>query len=169
MKEFKDTFYGDLTGHKSYDGINVSKLNLGSLNGAPDECYGDFYCERNVLKSLEHSPKIVFGTFGCGRNPITTLKGSPVQVGGDYDCSGTTIKSLEGCTQNIGGTFYAYNVPMTEGDILADIIKYQIKATDYSVLETYYTFDNIKEQFTNHQKMKSIKSKGFRTLLGLKK
>lgn len=166
---FKDTMYGDLTGHKTFDSINISKQKIDSLEGAPIECYGDFFCEHNNLKTLEHSPNRVFGVFGCGRNPIISLKGSPAQVGGDYDCSGTKVKSFEGCTTDIGGTFYAYDVPMTEDEMIDDIINYQIKAKDYSIRESYYTFEDIKERFIAHQKMKSVKSKGFRTLLGLKK
>ena len=96
MKTFKDTKFGDLTG-QIYDGyINVYRKNLDSLEGAPKEVKGSFYCFANNLKNLKYGPEIVDGNFICFDNNLTSLEGAPKIVNGNFNCKNCSkLKSLD--------------------------------------------------------------------------
>ena len=94
--KFKDTGYGDLSGRVYNGNINVSLMNLTSLEGAPEIVNGSFYCYKNNLTSLKGAPKEVYGNFNCSHNELKNLEYSPEIVNGDFDCSyNANLKSLE--------------------------------------------------------------------------
>jgi len=64
--KFKDTIYGDLTGQTYNGDINISGLKLTSLEGAPKNVTGSFWCYSNPkLTSLKGAPENVTGIFNC--------------------------------------------------------------------------------------------------------
>ena len=79
-----------------------------SLKGAPQKVGGDFECHYCVsLKSLEGAPQKVGGDFSCIKCvSLTSLEGSPQEVGGNFSCiKCISLKSLEGAPQKVGGDF----------------------------------------------------------------
>ena len=74
---------------------------LTSLEGAPREVGGGFWCTGNKLTSLVGAPQIVGGDFRCNYNKLTSLEGLPggFSVGGDFDCCHNELTSLEGAPQ----------------------------------------------------------------------
>ena len=78
--------------------FDCSNNQLTTLEGAPKEVGGDFYCFHNPgLTSLEGAPKEVCGGFSCSNNQLTTLEGAPKEVGGYFDCSNNPgLTSLKG-------------------------------------------------------------------------
>jgi len=46
--KFKDTKYGDLTGQTYKGNIDVKRMNLTSLEGAPKSVKGDFSCSNSI-------------------------------------------------------------------------------------------------------------------------
>jgi len=114
--KFKDTKYGDLTGQEYKGDINVKRMNLTSLEGAPKNVKGSFYCNNLKLTSLEGAPDSVTEYFNCSDNPdLTSLKGSPESVGKSFWCSDNPnnpkLISLEGAPKKVGGSFYCHNNP----------------------------------------------------------
>jgi hypothetical protein len=79
---------------------------LTSLEGAPKEVGGGFFCSDNKLTSLEGAPKKVGGGFYCSDNKLTSLEGAPEEVGGHFICSGNKLTSLEGAPKEVGDGFY---------------------------------------------------------------
>ena len=82
---------------------------LTTLEGAPQEIGGDFYCINNKLTTLEGAPQKVSGDFVCSGNHLTTLEGAPQEVGGDFICSSNNLTTLEGAPNEVGGNFYCRN------------------------------------------------------------
>lgn len=168
MKKYKD-IYRDMTGEKTVVEIDCSNDDLDSLEGAPEIVDNDFKCQRNYLKTLEFGPIFVYGGYNCCDNELTTLEGAPSFVGKSFDCSGNYIKSLEFAPTSIGGTFYCQRMRnMTNDEIISDLIKYKITAKDYSLTGMFFKQDKLNEMAREIKKTQAIKSKGFRTLLGLK-
>jgi len=56
--KFSDTKYGDLSGQTYEDNIDVSGLELTSLEGAPEVVNGNFHCYKNKLTSLEELQRL---------------------------------------------------------------------------------------------------------------
>ena len=153
--------YGDLSG-KTYNGgtMDLYKKGLTSLEGSPDITYSDFWCDSNKIKTLKGGPKQIL------LNNLNKFSGV------SFSCSeNPNLESLEGAPKLIEGSFFCRNNPKLI-DPIGQIVKYQIKANKY-----YYDgghkdgndFYEIQELFNSHRLEKGITSKGFRTLLGLKK
>ena len=124
--KFKDTKYGDLTG-QTYDGvIDVSTLQLTSLEGAPEIVEGDFYCSFNNLTSLKGAPEIVEGYFYCSYNKLTSLKGCPEIVKGDFNCNSNKLTSLKGGTKIVEGVFNCSHNPLSQSEV-DKLVKIDIK------------------------------------------
>ena len=81
--------------------------NLTSLEGAPKEVGGGFYCSDTAIISLEGAPQKVGGNFDCSWcYNLTSLERAPKEVGGSFDCSGCyDLTSLEGAPEKVGGSF----------------------------------------------------------------
>lgn len=146
MKTFKDTSYGDLTGETYHGTIELIDQGLESLVG---------------------SPETVMGIFDCSENKLTTLKGSPENVMMYFTCSmNPHLKSLEGGPKKTP-TFFCDNNPQLK-DPIYEICANQIKANRYITDKGSFNFSEIADQFESHNINNKVKSKGFRTLLGLK-
>lgn len=144
------------------------KIFLGDLSGQTYK--GHINLPREDIDSLEGCPKILLGDLTVNRNNIKTLKYAPIEVEGDFDCSENPLTSLEFAPKKIGGTFYCSGIRgMSDEDIKQEIIKHQIRANLYSLSAIFFAFTNIKGEFDNYTLDHNVKSKGFRTLLGLPK
>lgn len=150
--EFASTEYGDLTG-KTVDYnvlVNGNKPPLTSLKGAPKQVNNDFFCNSNNLQSLEYAPEYVDGHFNCRNNLLTSFKHAPKYIRRHFIADTNMVD-----------------------DPIGDIIKYRIKAERYYVTiddeVKQFSFEVIKDKYDEYEKMKSVTSKGFRTLLGLDK
>jgi len=102
--KFKDTEYGDLLGQVYESDIDVSRMNLTSLEGAPKIVNGYFDCSDNKLTSLKFAPEKV-GSFRCTDNELTTLEGAPQSVDGDFKCVNNNLQSLKGAPKIVNGWF----------------------------------------------------------------
>ena len=144
--------YGDLTGQTYNGDISV-------------------YNKSKKLTSLEGCPKTVNGTVSFADNNLSSLKYAPEFVTGTFDCSNNKkLTSFEGAPKTIGKYFFGEGNPLIK-DPVAEVIRCGIQATRYSFGNgIFLTWEDIKKDFFKYQDMKdSIKSKGFRTLLGLDK
>jgi hypothetical protein len=85
--------------------------NLTSLEGAPKEVGGGFFCTDINLTSLEGAPKEVGGGFFCSRcHNLISLKGAPEKVGLCFHCTECkNLTSLKGSPKKVGGNFYCTN------------------------------------------------------------
>ncbi len=77
--------------------FNCSGNKLKNLKGSPMKC-GGFIAMMCGLESLEGSPEEVYGDFIVVNNKLTSLEGSPNKVGGQYDCSDNKLENLTGIT-----------------------------------------------------------------------
>lgn len=77
--------------------FNCSGNKLKNLKGSPMKC-GGFIAMMCDLESLEGSPEEVYGDFIVANNKLTSLEGSPNKVGGQYDCSDNKLENLNGIT-----------------------------------------------------------------------
>ena len=100
--------FGKVTGN-----FNCSKLDLISLEGAPQEVGGWFDCDNNQLTSLKGAPQKVKGDFSCAGNQLTSLEGAPQEVGEGFWCSGNQLTTLEGAPQKVGGSFKCWSNILT--------------------------------------------------------
>lgn len=67
--KFKDTKYGDISIIQYQNNtIDVSMMNLTSLEGSPNIVIDNFDCSKNNLTSLEFAPKKIKGYFSCKGN-----------------------------------------------------------------------------------------------------
>lgn len=93
--------------------IDCRFLDLTSLEGAPKEVGGNFYCQDNKLKTLVGAPKIVKGVFNCSSNKsLTSLKGLP-EVGADVMCHDCSLTSLKGAPEYVKGRFDCSDNPIS--------------------------------------------------------
>lgn len=139
--KFKDTDYGDLTG----------EIYKGDLSVSPP------YNSNEVgkLTSLEGAPKEVVG--------YVAITGHP------------NLKSLQYCPKKISSQFACYDIGVK--DLRAEVIKHQIYANNYYMKKPdgswdRFDFKDIEKDLKTHHKSamdNGIKSKGFRSLLGLDK
>lgn len=86
---------------------------LTSLAGAPKKV-GDFVCRNNLqLRSFEGAPETVEGDFVCDSNHLlTTLEGGPKRVLSTVRCFGNArLVSLLGAPATVGGDFWCYDNP----------------------------------------------------------
>ena len=145
MKTFKDTEYGNLTG-QVYDGsILIRNLGLDSMDGAPIHIKGSIKFSNNNFVNVKGSPDIVDGNFDIQVNKrLVSFEGAPIKIGGTFNCYGTDVKNQ-----------------------LEQIIMYRIKANYYYTDDGDFDFEDIEDKFNAYDKR--VTSKGFRTLLGLKK
>ena len=100
--------FGKITGI-----FDCSRLDLTSLEGAPQEVGEGFYCNSNHLKSLKGAPIKVGGNFNCHSNQLTSLKGAPKIVGKGFYCHYNKLTSLKGAPQTVGENFYCYGNQLT--------------------------------------------------------
>ena len=75
------------------------------------------------------------------------------------------LTSLEYAPKYVNRYIWAKNLPLID-DVRAEIIKYGIVAKGYYLDSGFVKYEDIKDEI---ELSKNIKSKGFRTLLGLKK
>lgn len=145
--KFKDSKFGDMTG-QTYNGkLDASKLGLTSLEGSPETVIGSFLVFDNNLTSLEGGPKTVTGSYYCSNNPnLTTLKGAPTSDMADINFEHTGIKNE-----------------------IKEIFDNGVKARTYYTVTTLYRWRDLADKYNEYRLNKQIKSKGFKTLLGLKK
>lgn len=146
MYKFKDTRYGDMTGQTYVSQIDVEKSDLSSLEGSPLVVQRGFYCSKNKLTNLIGGPKIVGDVYACSNNKLTSLEGAPTEVGSVFYCDKNK------------------NLLDPRGEIIAR----QIKAFQYITDKGTFSFDSIKDEFEAVRMKSMVKSKGFRTLLGIK-
>ena len=151
---FKDTSYGDLTGQTYTGNVDVSKLNLTSLEGAPLVVNGNFLCHTNKLTSLQFGPTTVTGSYYCSNNPdLKSLKYAPTNEMRDINFEHTGIKNE-----------------------LMEIFENNVIARTYYTVVTMYRLRDIKDKYDDYLKKyeeykltKRVNSKGFRALLGIDK
>lgn len=148
MNDFKTYYNMDSSGIRYKGDLKLTNKALESLNGCYTYIQGGFDCGDNALKNLIGGPETVSEYYGCYHNyGMESLEGGPKFVGGRFNCS-----------QN----------PQMKNQV-EQIFKYQIKADYYITDEGQFDFNTIKDKFEAYPKMKAVKSKGFRTLLGLDK
>mgnify|MGYP003605860469 CR=1 FL=1 len=149
--KFKDTKYGDLTGQHYMGSILVNGLGLTSLEGAPREVSGSFNCSDNNLTSLEYGPDYVSGYYNATGNKNLT--------------------SLKGCATTIKGAFWCDKSSIKQSDVLNEIITNAIRAERYMVDKVIFNWNSsLKDDIDRHKNLKTqVKSKGFRSMLGLDK
>lgn len=138
--------YGDLTGQTYTGDISLAYQNLTSLEGAPAVVNGSFFVNDNKLTSLKHAPHTVSEIFSCSSNRM--------------------LSSLEFAPTS-SQTFFFYETEVkNEKD---QIIKYRIKANKYYGNVDNFLFKKIKDEFNKYANPRytSIKSKGFKKLLGI--
>lgn len=147
--KFKDTSYGDLTGQVYYGNIYVQDMGLTSLEGAPKEVVGTMDVSGNKLTTLEYAPTKVSQSFSIsGNNKISSLQYAP-----------TTVETL-----------FLKKLPLIQMlDIKNEIINNNIRANRYVIDAGVWGYNIFKDEFLKKDFDKTIKSKGFRTLLGLNK
>jgi hypothetical protein len=95
--------------------INVSFKNLTSLEGAPKEVGGNFFCSFNQLTSLKDAPSKVGGSFSCLYNQLTSLEGAPEEINGAFNCHDnklTSLKDIHKQIKKIDGIFFANTNPI---------------------------------------------------------
>jgi len=78
---------------------------LTSLKGAPEKVGGKFFCSYNNLTSLENAPSTVLEGFYCYNNDLTSLKGAPISVSGDFKCQHNDLTSLKKAPTSVSGDF----------------------------------------------------------------
>ncbi len=88
-------------------------LGLTSLEGAPEEVWGDFLCGNNKLTSLKGAPKKIDGYFSCSRNELLSLEGSPKKINKDFNCTFNKLTSLKGAPRIIGRDFLCFDNQLT--------------------------------------------------------
>lgn len=149
--KFKDTKYGDLTGQTYHDNIFLGKIGVTSLEGAPKEIIGSFNCADNDLSSLEFGPEYVTGYYNATNNP--------------------KLKNLKGCATTIKGAFWCDGSGIKQSDVLDEIITNAIRAERYMVDKVIFNWNSsLKDDIERHKNLKTqVKSKGFRSMLGLDK
>ena len=93
--------------------VDLYKLGLTILPNLQEvTILGNFYCNDNNLTTLEGCPEEVYGNFYCGWNDnLISLKWSPKRVGRNFDCSSNNLTSLEGCPEEVEGFFNCANNP----------------------------------------------------------
>lgn len=142
---------------------------LTSLKDCPISVGGNFICSGNKLKSLDGFPISVDWSIDVSDNPITSLEGIKQDiVKGSISLSYTNITSLEHCPKTIVKTLYCFNTQIK--DPLKEIMTHRIKAHSYDFGGDTIYFSDIEKEFNSFAPMGvKVKSKGFRTLLGLDK
>ena len=144
--KFKDTSYGDLTGQVFYGNIYVQDMGLTSLEGAPIEVVGTMDISGNDLTTLEHAPKKILQSFSAsGNKKLKSLQYAPIKV----------------------ETIYLKKLPLIT-DINKQIVDNNIRAGRYILDSVNLRAFDFKDDFKKKELEDAIKSKGFRTLLGLK-
>lgn len=137
--KFKDTEYGDLTGEVYHGNISIS-------------------------------PPYKSGEIG----KVTSLEGCPKEVVGYVSLTGNpNLKSLQYCPKKISSQFACFDIGVE--DLRAEVIKHQIYANNYYMKKPdgswdIFDFKEIEKDLKAHHKLSmdtGIKSKGFRSLLGL--
>lgn len=145
ITSFGNIMFGDMSGQVVYTDITVP-VAVTSLEGAPLGC-NNFDASYSRITTLKYAPKRMnkgnLSLNGC-KNLESLECDYPITIDGDFNCSETFIK---------------------DEDLIKQIVKYRIKAKNYYLSRAEFTFSEIKDQFDLD---KGVKSKGFRTLLGLK-
>lgn len=95
--------------HSIEGGVILTANKLETLEGLPNEIFGDLDISNNLLRSLEHCPKIIHGDFDASECYIDNIKNSPKEVMGDVNLEGNYIKTLDGLPNFIGGDFNISN------------------------------------------------------------
>lgn len=96
---------------------------------------------------------------------LTSLEGAPIKIMGSFYCYDNLLTSLEFAPKYIVGTF-SFGGNQIENP-KEEIIKHQVRAIKYSTDKGIFDFKEIEKDFNEFEKLNSVKSKGFRTLLGL--
>lgn len=129
---------------------------------------GTIDCSNNKITSLEGCPKIVNDNFKAFNNKLVNLKGGPEEVKGTFTVSSNdTLVSLEGGPKKVDGRFATLGCPKLK-NVIEQIVKYDIKAESYVTDEGTFSYEDLSKKFEDAQLSKTVKRKGFRTLLGLK-
>lgn len=118
------------------------------------------------LDSLEGSPLVVDNYYSVsGNKKLKSLKYAPEQIlAGDFGASELPkLESLEFAPKYVNRFFWCMKCPNLK-NVKQQIIMYQIKARGYKTDEGSFSYEDIKEEF---EAFNRVKSKGFRTLLGL--
>jgi hypothetical protein len=93
--------------------FDIRNSGLTSLEGAPREVGGNFYCMGNKgLTSLEWAPQKVGENFGVNSNGLTSLKWSPLVVNGTFSCPRNELKTLEGAPNKVRDEFNCSDNPL---------------------------------------------------------
>jgi len=84
------------------------------LTALPDfldgiEIGGDFYCQKNYLKTLEYSPDTIRGQFVCRNNKLTSLEHGPTIVTDGYNCGSNFLTTLDFAPTEIADGFFNCN------------------------------------------------------------
>ena len=108
LEDFKGVKFGKVTGD-----FEFGNNKLTSLEGAPQEVGGYFYCSANNLTSLAGAPQEVGEGFYCEDNSLTSLAGAPQEVGLDFYCSYNQLTSLAGAPQKVDGSFECHDNKLT--------------------------------------------------------
>lgn len=94
--------------------FDCSKNILKSLLGCPQEVHGDFNCSKNNLTSLEHGPIIVTKQYDCSYNNLTSLIGRPDNIDDSFSCDNNLLTSLNSLPQYIKRQLFCYNNPIND-------------------------------------------------------
>ena len=165
---------------------SCSQNDLTTLKGVPKHIAKSFFCNSNYnLKSLDYAPETVGGDIAIGDCGFTSLKNFP-NCGGEIKIAGgkftdfvgiqetvngdltahsnSSLTSLKGAPTKINGTFDIMWCPNLK-DPISQIIENQIIADYYITDAGAFDYSKIVDKI----KYKTIKRKGFRTLLGIDK
>lgn len=88
---------------KCFGTLKLSKLEIKSMKGLPNEIMGDFDISNNMLENLEDCPQVIKGSFSCTNSNLNSLKGGPTNVTNKYDISNNNLESLEGSPEIVNG------------------------------------------------------------------
>lgn len=168
--------------------VVIDEVEISTLKYAPKDVSGDFtviysslrdlkYCptatnynfKANVLHTMKGIPKKV-NSLDVSNNLIEDLDGSPSVVTNTLDLSNNPLlKSLKGNLSNVGYKLILKNCKNLK-DVKGEIIRNKIKSAYYETDEGNFTYDEILEDIKSYMSMDNgVKSKGFRSLLGLEK
>lgn len=99
---------------------------------------------------------------------LDSLEGAPAKVSGNFYCNNNNLVSLKHAPTEIEGAFYCKDNNIV--NVKKQIIENRIRAEGYVTDDGTYYFSDIEKEFNAYVPLEtSVKSRGFRKLLGLNK
>ena len=171
-----------------FGSVLFDEVGIESLEYSPKVVSGDFNVIYSSLRDLKYCPSAT--NYNFKGNILHTMKGVPNQVN-TLDVSNNLIVDLDGAPELVSNTIDLSNNPLLKSlkgnlsnvvyklilknckslkDVKGEIIRNKIKSAYYETDEGNFTYIDIVEDIKAYVSMDNgVKSKGFRSLLGLKK